>query len=72
MKQYDEVKCPICGVNWFEHSPECCRHAYRPVSPPRPDWVEETPSNVSRPDVGSGGAPAGHPIPGCAGRGGCR
>jgi hypothetical protein len=51
MKQYDEVKCPICGVNWFEHSPECCRHAYRPVSPPRPDWVEEMPGATSRPDV---------------------
>lgn len=50
--QYDDVKCPICGVPWNDeltgekHSPECSRHAYRPGAP----------------DVGSKGALAGHLI----------
>lgn len=27
---YDDVRCPVCGHPWGEHTAECSRHDYRP------------------------------------------
>lgn len=31
MSQYDNARCPTCGIAWTEHTADCPRHDYRPV-----------------------------------------